>query len=235
MWTKLLLQINTTAEVVEGVEEEIVSTEETISVIDLLVQGGGFIMIPLTILSIIAVYIIVERLMVINKASKINTNFMSQIRDFIHDGKIDAAKALCASTNSPISRMIGTGVSRIGKPLVDIRESIENVGKLEVGILEKSLAMLATIAGVAPMIGFLGTVVGMINTFHEMSTSGNEIQVSDLAGGIMQALVTTAAGLVIGIVAYVGYNTLTDRIQRIINKMEGVSIEFMDVLNEPSH
>jgi biopolymer transport protein ExbB len=212
----------------------VVPKEETLSIFQLLVQGGWYIMIPLALLSFIAIYIIIERLLVINKAQKEDTNFMNQIRDYIHDGKIESAINLCKVANNPVSRMIEKGVSRIGKPLNDINTAIENVGKLEVARLEKGLSWLGTIAGAAPMIGFLGTVIGMIRTFHDMSTAGNQVEISNLAGGIMQAMITTAAGLVIGIVAYMGYNIMVAKVEKVVYKLEARTLEFMDLLHEPA-
>ncbi|NQY09357.1 MAG: MotA/TolQ/ExbB proton channel family protein [Flavobacteriales bacterium] len=237
MLNNILLQISVAADSLATTVDangDIIPQEESISVLQLLYDGGLFIMLPLAVLSVIAVYIIVERIFAVREASKSEDNFMNQIRDFIHDGKIDAAQSLCQSSDTPISRMIEKGVSRIGKPLTDIKEAIENVGNLEIGKMEKGISTLGTIAGAAPMIGFLGTVIGMIVTFHDMFTAGNEVQVSDLAGGIMQAMVTTAAGLVIGIIAYVGYNVIVARVQKVIYGLEATTIEFMDVLNEPS-
>lgn len=237
MLTTTLLQVNLAADTAKNAAEkagEVIPKEETISVLELLSKGGWYIMGPLALLSIIAVYIIIERLIAINKASKEDSSFMDQIRDFIHEGKIDSAKSLCQGTANPIARMIEKGVSRIGKPLNDISAAIENVGKLEVAKLEKRMAALATIAGAAPMIGFLGTVIGMIRTFHDMYTSGNEVEIANLAGGIMQAMVTTATGLVIGIIAYIGYNVLVSKVEKVIYKMEARTIEFLDVLNEPT-
>ena len=190
-------------------------------------------MIPIAILSVIAVYIFIERYLAIKKASKEDENFMNKIRDFIYESKLDAAKALCSSNQSPIARMIEKGISRIGKPLRDIGTAIETVGKLEVYKLESNLATLATIAGAAPMLGFLGTVTGMILTFHEMYISGNNVEISQLSGGIMQAMVTTVAGLIVGIVAYIGYNMLVARVEKVINKMEARTVEFLDLLDEP--
>jgi len=213
---------------------ETAPTEETLSIMQLITAAGWYIMIPLAVLSIIAVYIFIERFLAIQKAVKSEPNFMHQIKDFIHEGKIDSAKSLCASNSTPIGRMLSKGVHRIGKPLADISAAIENIGKLEIYRLEKSLATLATIAGAAPMIGFLGTVIGMIRTFHEMFTSGNSVELSQLSGGIMQALVTTVAGLVIGIIAYVGYNVLVAKVEKVVHQMEYTTIEFMDILQEPA-
>ncbi|MCB0396207.1 MAG: MotA/TolQ/ExbB proton channel family protein [Flavobacteriales bacterium] len=207
--------------------------EETLSVFSLLVKGG-LVMIPLAILSLMAVYIFIERMLAIRKASEEDNHFMNNIRDFIHDGKLDSAKDLCKRTDNPIARMIEKGLSRLGRPLTDISTAIENVARLEVFKLEKTLATLATIAGAAPMLGFLGTVIGMIRAFHNMATGGANIEVNALAGGIYEAMVTTAAGLTIGIIAYVGYNILVSRVEKVVNKMEARSIEFLDVLHEPA-
>ncbi|UTW64400.1 MotA/TolQ/ExbB proton channel family protein [bacterium SCSIO 12741] len=208
-------------------------TEGTISILELIANGGWYIMGPLGILSVVAVYIFIERFLAIQKSQKLNPTFMNQMKDFIYDGKMDAARDLCKKNQTPFSRMLFKGVNRIGKPLNEISASIENAGKLEVYNLEKSLSTLATIAGAAPMIGFLGTVIGMINTFHEMYAAGNAVEISNLAGGIMQAMVTTAAGLVIGIIAYVGYNLLVAKVDKVVHKMEATSIEFIDMLQDP--
>ncbi|MDB9709655.1 MotA/TolQ/ExbB proton channel family protein [Salibacteraceae bacterium] len=235
MFLNLLLQISTGAEdlTAEGVEE-IVPHKETLSVIDLIVSGGWYIMIPLAVLSVVAIYIFIERFLAIQKASKEDPQFMNQIKDFIHEGKIDAANHLCKQTDSTFARMIQKGVKRIGKPLGDISAAIENVGKLELFKLEQSLSTLATIAGAAPMIGFLGTVIGMIVVFHEMRISSSGIEIEQLSGGIMQAMVTTVAGLVIGIIAYIAYNILVARVEKVVYKMEATTIEFMDLLQEPA-
>ncbi|MCB9446868.1 MAG: MotA/TolQ/ExbB proton channel family protein [Flavobacteriales bacterium] len=212
---------------------DVVQEEKTLSIFSLLLKGG-WVMIPLAILSLLAVYIFVERMLAIRKASDEDTHFMNNIRDFIHDGRVDSAKELCKRTDNPIARMIEKGISRLGRPLSDISTAIENVARLEVFKLEKTLATMATIAGAAPMLGFLGTVIGMIRAFHNMATGGANIEVNALAGGIYEAMVTTAAGLTIGIVAYVGYNILVSRVEKMVNKMEARSIEFLDVLHEPA-
>ncbi|MBE2246344.1 MAG: MotA/TolQ/ExbB proton channel family protein [Candidatus Competibacteraceae bacterium] len=206
--------------------------ETSIQVIDMAIKGG-WIMIPLAIMSIIAIYIFIERFFAINKAGKEDVNFMNNIRDFILNGKLDAALSLCKATQSPISRMIEKGVSRIGRPLDDISASIENTAKLEVYKLEKSMALLATISGAAPMLGFLGTVVGMIKALFVMANSGEGVVINSLAGGIYEAMVTTVGGLTVGIIAYVGYNILVSKVEKVIYKMEARSIEFLDLLNEP--
>lgn len=214
---------------VEG--EEVV--EQSINLIELMLKGG-WIMLPLGILSIIAVYIFIERYLALRRASTEDTTFMNRIKDYIHDGKIDSALALCSNSAHPIARMIEKGISRIGRPLGDVSTAIENVGNLEVSRMEKGLPTLATIAGGAPMIGFLGTVIGMIKSFWEMSTAGNNIMVDQLAGGIYTALVTTVTGLIVGIVAYFAYNILVARVEKVVFKMEARTMEFMDILNEPA-
>jgi len=208
-------------------------TEETLSVWELALKGG-FTMIPLAILSVVAVYIFFERYFAISRAGKDDDNFMNNIKDFIHEGKIDAAKALCKSKTSPISRMIEKGITRIGKPLNDINTAVENVGKVEVAQLEKNIVFLSTTAGAAPMIGFLGTVIGMIQAFFDMSKAGGNIDISLLAGGIYTAMVTTVAGLIVGIVAYICYNVLVSRVEKVVNKIETTTIEFIDLLHEPA-
>lgn len=207
--------------------------EITMTIGELMLKGG-WIMIPLAILSIIAIYIFVERYMALNKASKEETNFMNNIRDFMHDGKIDSAKALCKNNASPIARMIEKGISRIGKPLNDVNAAVENVGKLEVSKLEKNIATLATIAGVAPMIGFLGTVSGMIKAFYNMAMAGNNIEIDVLAGGIYEAMITTLAGLFVGIIGYIAYNILVARIEKVVFILEARTTQFMDLLHEPA-
>jgi biopolymer transport protein ExbB len=199
-----------------------------------LAMKGGWILAVLGVFSIIAVYIFLERFLAINRASQEDYNFMNNIRDFIHDGRIDAAQALCKSTRSPIARMIEKGVQRIGKPLNDINAAIENVGKLEVSKLEKNIATLATIAGAGPMIGFLGTVIGMVRAFYDMSMAGNNIDIALLSSGIYQAMITTIGGLIVGIIAYICYNVLVARIEKLVFILEARATEFMDLLYEPA-
>jgi len=206
---------------------------ETLTLWALMLKGGWF-MVPLAILSVVAIYIFIERFLAINRASREETNFMNNIRDFIHDGKLDSALSLCKHNNSPIARMIEKGLLRIGKPLSDVNAAIENVGKLEVNKLEKNIAALATVAGAAPMIGFLGTVSGMINAFYNMSKAGNNIDIGLLSGGIYEAMVTTLAGLVVGIIGYICYNILVARVEKVVFMLEARATEFMDLLNEPA-
>jgi len=210
----------------------IVTTSESIPVMQLAIHGG-WIMIVLLVFLAIAIYIFIERLLLINQSSKEPSNFMNTIRDFVHDGRLDSAKSLCANTDSPIARMIGKGISRIGKPLNDINAAIENVGKSEVANLERRLSWLSTTAGAAPMIGFLGTVIGMIQVFFAMESAGGNIEVAMLSGGMYLAMVTTVAGLIVGLVAYICYNYLVARIENMVFILEARAAEFMDLLNEP--
>ena len=217
---------------------EVVSEEKTLSVIELILSGGtGSIVIISVLFAMLAVglYIYFERLLAIKAASQIDKNFMNQIRDHIVNGKLEAAKILCAQTDSPVARLTEKGVSRIGKPLDDINTAIENAGTLEVYKLEKNVNVLATIAGAAPMIGFLGTVIGMIIAFHQMASSGGQAEMGALASGIYTAMTTTVAGLVVGIIAYMGYNHLVNRTDKVVHKMEANAVEFLDLLNEPVH
>lgn len=228
MIASILLQAQGAAEAA-GMEQ----TEISISIYELVLKGG-WIMAILGLLSIIAVYIFIERFFTINKASREDKHFMNNIRDFIKGGKVDSALALCKSNKSPIARMIEKGLMRIGRPLNDINAAIENVGKLEVSRLEKNVAGLATIAGAAPMLGFLGTVIGMIIAFHDMSMAGNNIDIALLSTGIYQAMITTVGGLIVGVVAYVCYSILVARVEKLVYLLEARSTEFMDLLNEPA-
>ncbi len=224
----ILLQINEAAEAVTGTEGEI-----TLPILDL-VMKGGWIMAIIGVLSIIAFYIFFERYFIIGRAARLDKNFMNNIRTYIHDGKLESAQALCDTNRSPFGRMIGKGLSRIGKPLNDINAAIETVGKLEVSKLEKNVAGLATIAGAAPMLGFLGTVIGMIRAFYDMSMAGNNINIELLSRGIYQAMITTVGGLIVGIIAYIFYNILVSRIQKVVYKLENTASDFMDMLYEPA-
>jgi len=230
MTTAIILQIQETAQVIGGSAN---GDEITLPIIDLVLKGG-WIMAIIGVLSLIAFYIFFERYFVIGRASKEDKNFMNNIRNYITSGKLESAQALCVTNNSPIGRMIDKGLSRIGKPLNDINTAIENVGKLEVSRLEKNVAGLATIAGAAPMLGFLGTVIGMIRAFYDMSMAGNNINIELLSRGIYQAMITTVGGLVVGIIAYIFYNILVARIQKVVYKLEITASEFMDVLHEPA-
>ena len=210
-----------------------VKEELSFSLIEMAFKGG-WIMIPLLLLSILTIYIFGERWWALRKASQIDENFMRNIHDYIHEGKINAAINLCQSQETPIARLIEKGIERIGRPLTDIQTAVENMGNVEISRLEKGMPMLATIAGGAPMLGFLGTVIGMIQAFYNMSQAGSNVDITLLSGGIYTAMVTTVAGLIVGILAYFGYNYLTARIDDIVYKMESNTIEFMDLLHEPA-
>lgn len=212
------------------------SVEQTLSIIDLLLTSGtaGIIVIAvLFVLLFVAIYIYFERLFAIKAASKIDSNFMNQIKDNVSSGNIEAAKILCAQTNSPVARLTAKGISRIGSPLDDINTAIENSGRLEVYKLEKNVSVLATIAGAAPMIGFLGTVIGMVMAFHTLATSSGQAEMGILAEGIYTAMTTTVAGLIVGIIAYMGYNHLVVRTDKVVHSMEANAVDFLDLLNEP--
>ncbi|MCF8346275.1 MAG: MotA/TolQ/ExbB proton channel family protein [Bacteroidales bacterium] len=221
----ILQSLTTDSAMAEGTARE--------SFIDLAIKGG-WVMIPIVLLSLVAVYIFFERWFAIKKAASIDQNFMNRIKDYILDGKVEAAKTLCQSTDNPVAAMIEKGISRIGRPLNDVNAAIENVGRLEVYKLERGLPTLASVSGGAPMIGFLGTVIGMVQAFHQMSTAGNNINVGELSGGIYTALITTVAGLIVGIIAFFAYNTLVAKVDKVINTMEASSTEFIDLLNEPA-
>lgn len=205
---------------------------EKLTLLDFAIKGG-WVMIPIILLSLVAAYIFIERYYVIRRANREDINFMNRIKDYIHDGKIDAAMALCKSTDSPSARMIEKGISRLGRPLQDISTAIENVGKLEISKLERGFPTLATITGAEPMLGFLGTVIGMVQSFYAMAQAGNNIDVSMMSGGIYTALITTVAGLIVGILGYFAYNTLVVKVERVVFNLEATNTEFLDILNEP--
>ena len=205
-----------------------------LSVWELIKAGGWWIMVPLALLAIVSIYIFFERLFAINQANRQDSSFMDRIKEYIHRGEVDQALSLCRDTNTPYSRMIEKGVTRIGRPMNDVLVAIENVGNMEVAKLEKGFNWLATTAAGAPMIGFLGTVIGMVQAFFQLASAGNNSNVTILASGIYQALVTTVAGLIVGIIALFAYNFLTSRVNKVMNKLEGKTMEFMDLLNEPA-
>ncbi len=232
----LLLQTDSLS-VANQTMAEAVPTEKTLSIISLLTSGGligQIIMATLFVMLFVAIYLYFERLMAIKKAAQIDNNFMNQIRDNIRNGRIENAKMLCAHTASPVARLIEKGISRIGKPLDDINTAIENAGKLEIYKLEKNTSMLATLSGAGPMTGFLGTVVGMVLAFHKMANSGGQIEVGALSEGIYTAMTTTVVGLIVGIIAYVGYNHLVVKTDKVVHLMEANAVDFLDLLNDPS-
>lgn len=229
----MLFNLLQAAETAAEIPAQALPQEMDFSLIEMAVKGG-WLMLVLLILSIMAIYIFGNKWWMIRKAGKIDKNFMKDIHDLIYEGKIKSAMALCQKYDSPVARLVEKGVERIGRPLTDIQTAVENMGNVEVARLEKGLPMLATIAGGAPMIGFLGTVTGMIRAFFEMANAGNNIDITLLSGGIYEAMVTTVGGLFVGIIAYFGYNFLTSQISNLVFKMENTTIEFIDMLHEPA-
>ena len=217
----------------QNVSTSIEAQASTMSAFELATKGG-WIMIVLVILLGLSIYVLIERTLVIKKARQEDATFMNRIKDYIHEGKVDAALGLCRKTDTPAARMVEKGISRIGRPMSDVTSAVENVGNIEIAMLEKGLPILATTAAGAPMIGFLGTVTGMVKAFMSMAGEGANVDVTTLSTGIYEALVTTVGGLVVGIIAMFAYNYLTTLIKGVINKMEMRIMEFMDILNEPA-
>ncbi|MGY8916904.1 MAG: MotA/TolQ/ExbB proton channel family protein [Flavobacteriales bacterium] len=227
MISNILLQVDTSGAVTDAV------TEVEVNILQLLMEGGWYIMLPLALMSIFALYVYFERYMAIRRAEQTSPDFMQRLKDYISQGQLPSAKNLCADNDTPMARMLEKGISRIGKPLSDISTSIENVGKLEIYSLEKNMSVLATVAGAAPMVGMLGTVIGMVNVFLDMEAAG-VVQVSDISSGTKQAMVTTIVGLIVGIIAYMAYNHLVGKVSKVVHKMEATSLEFIDILEEPA-
>lgn len=229
-----ILQISTAA--IDSLQNASMSVETQAATMNAfeLATKGGWIMIVLLILLFLSIYVLIERTLIIKKARQEDATFMNRIKDYIHEGKVDAALSLCRKTDTPAARMVEKGISRIGRPMSDVTSAVENVGNIEVAKLEKGLPILATTAAGAPMIGFLGTVTGMVKAFMSMAGEGANVDVTSLSTGIYEALVTTVGGLVVGIIAMFAYNYLTTIIGGVINKMEMRIMEFMDILNEPA-
>ena len=229
MYKFFLLQADSAVEVTTALE----GAERNVNILELLMTGGWYIMLPLALMSLIAMYVYFERYFAIRKAATESPDFMNKLKDFISEGQLPSAKNLCSNNDTPMARMMEKGISRIGKPLQDIATAIENVGKLEIYKLEKNISILATVAGAAPMVGMLGTVIGMVNVFIEMEIDGL-VEIGQIAPGTKQAMVTTIVGLVVGIIAYVAYNHLVGKVSKVVHKMESTSIEFIDILEEPA-
>jgi len=239
MVTGIILQITTAtqavADTVQQAAQQLTAPPaapvvDSLNIWDLALKGG-IIMIPLLILSILSVYFFFERLIAIRKASRINANFMHNIRDFIFDYKLDAAKALCKSTNAPMARMVEKGLERIGKPMDEIERSLESVGKFEVSKLERNLKILGIVAGIAPMLGFIGTIMGVIKIFYNISLTDN-MSIGTIAGGLYEKMITSASGLIIGVLAYAGYHYLNILLDKVIFMLEDSALEFMDILQK---
>jgi biopolymer transport protein ExbB len=221
---------HTAAQVMTMAPEQ--SKQDSLSLLDLIVKGG-YIMIPIGILSLLTIYFFFERFMVISRSSKLDKNFMHHIRDYILNGNMDAAKALCKSTTSPAARMVEKGISRIGKPIKEIEEAMDSVGKLEINRMEKNLSVLSLIGRIAPIFGFIGTIAGVIKIFYDISLQDN-ISIGAISTGLYQKMITSASGLVIGLMAFIGYYILNAMLDKTINKMETASVEFMDLLHGPT-
>ncbi|MDD2575896.1 MAG: MotA/TolQ/ExbB proton channel family protein [Bacteroidales bacterium] len=233
MFANIILQVQEGAAVAVQTASEVVQTEKTLNIIDLAVKGG-WIMIVLAILSVIAVYIFVERYLALNKAAKEDKNFINNIKSFIHKGDLEGARSLTKSNNTPIGRMLDKGLSRIGRPLNDINQAVENVGKLEIARLENGVSMVGTVAALGPSLGFLGTVTGMVKAFFDMAAAGNNIDIQILSSGIYEAMVTTVGGLIVGIICNFLYSILVSKINKIVFLLEARTMEFMDLLHEPA-
>ncbi|MDR0828817.1 MAG: MotA/TolQ/ExbB proton channel family protein [Prevotellaceae bacterium] len=234
----MLLQAQTLTDTLANAAAQVTTTEIHKSLWDILFKDGGVIrailIVALILLLLITVYLIIERLVTIKTASKNDQSFMSRIKDYIFDGKIDSALNLCRSTNTPTSRMIEKGITRLGRPMEDVRLAIENVGNIEVAKLEKGLPILASVAGGAPMLGLLGTVTGMIRSFMGMENAGDTLSITTLSSGIYEALIMTAGGIFVGLVSFFAYNYLVTRVSQAMTRMETDSMEFMDILNAPA-
>jgi len=241
MISAILLQVNQAANIVTDTLNRAINqlpvaapqpSEVSFSILEL-VQKGGWIMLPIGLLSIITVYIFIERYVVVRIASRQDANFMNNIRDFIYQGRIDSALAFCKNSNRPISRMIEKGIKRISRPMKEIEESIEIIGKFEVYKLEKNLVILAIIAGIAPMFGFIGTIIGVIKIFHDISLAG-DVSITSVSAGLYTKMVSSAAGLMVGIIAFVCYHWLNIMIEKVVQRLEQNAMEFMDLLQEPA-
>lgn len=207
-------------------------TEKSISVWDLLSYGGWYIMGPLAIMSLVAVYILIERVLALNSARKLDKDFMNKIRDYVHEGKLDSAKNLCANSTSPVARVVEKGLSRIGSPVKEIESAMEGAGRLAVSRLERGIGLLSLFAKLAPMFGFIGTIIGVINIFYRISLTDN-ISVGDISGGLYQKMVTSAAGLIVGIVSFTAYFVVNHLVERVVERIDGTGQDFLDLLREP--
>lgn len=223
--------LQTLSDTTQQVTTPVTAPPSEIHFIDLLFMGG-WVMLPLAILAFLGLVIFIERYITIRKASKDESNILMQIKQFIQEGRLDNATALCRNNNSPLARMLEKGLRRIGRPIKDIEGAIENVGKLEVSRLEKNIGMLGIIAGIAPMLGFVGTIIGVITIFHDVSVKG-AIEIGTISGGLYTKMITSAAGLIIGIIAYVLYHILNQMVEKIVLRMETDALDFIDLLEEP--
>lgn len=233
MLLSVLLQITETTTAVANTVAQAVAApkQDSLSLLDLILKGG-YIMIPIGVLSLISIYVLIERWITIKKANKTDKNFMNTIKDFIHNGNLEAAKALCKNTQTPVAAVIGKGLSRLGKPYKEIESAMESVGKVELSKLEKNMSILGIIAGIAPMFGFIGTISGVIKIFYNISLADN-ISIGLISGGLYEKMITSAAGLVVGVFAFVSYHALNIGVDKAVTKIETSAIEFSDIINEP--
>ncbi len=233
----LLLSLLAQTNMVEPVQAAALEAQTAVPPLNLwsLSLKGGFIMIPIVLLSLVTIYIFVERWLVLRDAARQDDTFMQRIKDYIHAGDIDSALNLCKKNPTPVARLIEKGITRLGRPMNDVLVAIENVGNIEVAKLERRFTWIATTAAGAPMLGFLGTVTGMVNAFYSMAAAGEAADIITLSSGIYEALVTTVAGLVVGIIAMFAYNYLVSRVNTVVNQLEASTMEFMDLLNEPAN
>ena len=233
----LLLSLLAQTNMVEPVQAAALEAQTAVPPLNLwsLSLKGGFIMIPIVLLSLVTIYIFVERWLVLRDAARQDDTFMQRIKDYIHAGDIDSALNLCKKNPTPVARLIEKGITRLGRPMNDVLVAIENVGNIEVAKLERRFTWIATTAAGAPMLGFLGTVTGMVNAFYSMAAAGEAADITTLSSGIYGALVTTVAGLVVGIIAMFAYNYLVSRVNTVVNQLEASTMEFMDLLNEPAN
>lgn len=235
----MLLQITTTTAsgsdtLAQNVAQPLVNpvpTEETLSIFDFMMKGG-VLMVPIALLSLLSIYILIERYLVIRKASKLDAGFMNNIKDMVHHGNVDSAKSLCKNTDNPLARMVEKGIVRMGRPIKDISEAMESVGRIEVSKLEKNLGILSVIAGIAPMFGFVGTIIGVIKIFYNIALADN-ISIGLIAGGLYEKMITSASGLIVGIFAFAAYHVLNGMLDKMVNRMELNTLEFIDLLQEP--
>ena len=209
-----------------------VPKQDTLSLLDLIIKGG-WIMVPMGILSVLTIFYFFERFLAIKRASKIDVNFMNHIKDYIHNGNMDAAKALCRNTPAPAAKMVEKGVARIGKPIKEIEEAMESVGAVEISKLEKNISILSLIGRIAPIFGFIGTIAGVIKIFYDISLTDN-ISIGVISSGLYQKMITSASGLVIGLLAFIGYFIINAMLDKTIHRMQETSLQFIDLLQEPS-
>ena len=233
----LLFSLLAQTNMVEPVQAAALDAEAAVPPLNLwsLSLKGGFIMIPIVLLSLVTIYLFVERLLVLRDAARQDNTFMQRIKDYIHAGDVESALNLCKKNPTPVARLIEKGITRLGRPMNDVLVAIENVGNIEVAKLERRFTWIATTAGGAPMLGFLGTVTGMVSAFYSMAAAGEAADITTLSSGIYEALVTTVAGLVVGIIALFAYNYLVSRVNTVVNQLEASTMEFMDLLNEPAN